>query len=201
MKGPRRLKNFALLATIVVSGLTLLTWTGQWFSLTIAADATGSSAKTTVLAVSGDVAAPGLIALALAGLALTAALAIAGPVFRFVLGALQVLLGVTIAGSSIVAFAHPIRASESVVTAATGVSGSKSVAALVTAVSESAWPYLAAIVGVLTVAVGVFVLLTGRRWPGSSRKYQAVTLEPSEVGENPVSDWDSLSGGSDPTSR
>lgn len=201
MKGPRGLKNLALLATIVVSGLTLLTWTGQWFSLTIAADATGNSTKTTVLAVSGDVAAPGLIALALAGLALTAALAIAGPVLRYVLGVLQVILGVSIAVSSITAFSNPVASSESVVTTATGVSGAKSVAALVGSVSVTAWPYLAAVVGILTVLVGLFVLITGRRWPGSSRKYQAAGRTPTEPGVSPVSDWDSLSGGSDPTSR
>jgi hypothetical protein len=93
----RKLKNRSLLAGIVVSGLTLLAWTGQWFTLRLAASGAGRP----TLAVTGDAAAPGLIALALAGLALVAALAIAGPVFRAVLGVLQAVIGFAVALSSI----------------------------------------------------------------------------------------------------
>ena len=195
---PRRYKSRALIATILLSGLILLTWTGEWFTVTVSG---GGVAKTEVLSIAGDVAAPGLVALALAGLALAAALAIAGPFFRYVLGILQVLLGFTVALSSFVALSNPVRAAESAVTTATGISGSTSVAALVTAHTVSAWPYLAAVFGILTMAVGVFIFVTNRRWPSSSRRYQAIRLEEAEPGSNPVSDWDTLSGGSDPTSR
>ena len=197
MNGNRRLKSLSLLAGIAVSGLTLLAWTGQWFTLRLAASGAGHS----TLTVTGDTAAPGLIALALAGLALVAALAIAGPVFRVVLGVLQAFIGFTVALSSILAIVDPVAASSTAVTAATGVSGKSSVAGLVTAVSQTAWPWVAAVVGVVTILLGIVVLASSRRWPGSSRRYQPVRLEPAEPGANSVSDWDTLSGGSDPTSR
>jgi hypothetical protein len=195
---PRRYKSRALIATILLSALTLLTWTGEWFSLGISG---GGATKNEVLSITGDVAAPGLVALALAGLALAAALAIAGPFFRYVLGILQILLGFTVALSSFIALKGPVHAAESAITTATGISGSRAVAALVTAQHTTAWPYLAALFGILTMVVGVFVFVTNRRWPRSSRRYQAVRLEEVEPGTNPVADWDSLSGGSDPTSR
>jgi len=208
---PRRLKSVTLLVAILLSGLTLLAWTGEWFSLTLKESATGHP----VLGVTGDVAAPALIALALASLALVAALAISGPFFRVVLGALQVVIGFTVALSAVLAVSNPVRASEAAVSAVTGVGGSRSIAALVTAVSQTAYPVIAIVVGILTMALGVFVLATGRRWPGSSGRYrQPVVLEDPEgsagPGEDPdaedaaahaVSDWDTLSGGSDPTSR
>ncbi|MCU1423530.1 MAG: hypothetical protein JWN36_3181 [Microbacteriaceae bacterium] len=197
MKSPRRLKNLTLLAGVVLAGLILLTWTGQWFSLTL----DGRSSSHSTIAVSGDVAAPALIALALANLALVAALAISGPVIRLVLAIVEVVLGFTVGLSAVAAIADPVHASASAISAATGVTGDRSLDALVTSVSTSPWPWFAAVVGVLVMALGVFLAITGRAWPGSSRKYQAARLETTEPGENPVADWDTLSGGSDPTAR
>lgn len=189
----------------------LLAWTGEWFSLTLRESATGQA----VLSVTGDVAAPALVALALASLALVAALALSGPFFRVVLGGLQVVIGFTVALSAALAMSNPVRASEAAVSAATGVGGSKSIAALVTSVSQTVFPLIAITVGILTVALGVFVLVTGRRWPGSSGRYrQPMVLEgpdapgvgqagsgPEDATADAISDWDTLSGGSDPTSR
>jgi len=192
---PRRLKSFTMLAGVVLSGLTILTWTGPWFTLTI----DGSVATQSHLTAAGDVAAPALVTLALAGLALVGALAIAGPVIRYVLGAVQTLLGVTIVLSAVSALRNPVAASASLITEATGVSGAAPVAALVRSVSVTAWPTIAIVVGGLVVLLGLFLLFTGRFWPASSRKYQAVRLERQTVGENPAADWDSLSSGTDPT--
>jgi uncharacterized membrane protein (TIGR02234 family) len=196
-KSPRRLKNLTMLAGVVLSGLVLLTWTGQWFSLTI----DGKAASHTALSVTGDTAAPALIALALAGLALIGALAIAGPVIRVVLGVVEALLGFTVGLSAIVALANPARASQALITSATGIGGTASVEKLVTSVSVGPWPWLAVVVGALILVLGVLIIATGRFWPGSSRKYQAVRIEATAPGENPVADWDSLSSGDDPTSR
>jgi uncharacterized membrane protein (TIGR02234 family) len=208
---PRRLKTVTLLVAIVLSGLMLLAWTGEWFSLSLRESATGHP----VLSVTGEVAAPALVALALASLALVAALALSGPFFRVVLGGLQVVIGFTVALSAALAVSNPVRASEAAVSAATGVGGSKSIAALVTSVSQTVFPLIAITVGILTVALGVFVLVTGRRWPGSSGRYrQPMVLEdpdapgasqarsgPQDATADAISDWDTLSGGSDPTSR
>jgi hypothetical protein len=197
MNSPRRLKNMIMIAGILLSGLVLLTWTGEWFRLTL----DGNSASHTSLSVTGNSAAPGLIALALAGLALIGALAIAGRVIRLVLGIVEVLLGFIVAYSALTALQNPAEASAALVTAATGVSGNASIIAMVTAVSVSVWPYLAVLAGVLVMALGVVIVVTGRRWPESSRKYQANPVEADLPGMNPAADWDSLSGGGDPTSR
>jgi hypothetical protein len=194
---PRRLKNLTLVAGILLAGLVLLTWTGTWFQLVL----DGSSSSHSTISVPGSTAAPGLIALALAGLALVGALAIGGPIVRAVLGVVEVLLGFTVVFSAIVALQNPAQASETLITGATGISGSAAIAKLVTAVTVMPWPWLAAVVGVLVMALGVVIVVTGRRWPGSSNKYQAVRLESQQPGENPAADWDTLSGGDDPTSR
>ena len=184
-----------MLAGVVLSGLTILTWTNPWFSLTI----DGSAATQSHLTAAGDVAAPALVTLALAGLALVGALAIAGPLIRYVLGAVQTLLGVTIVLSAVSALRDPVAASASLITEATGVSGAAPIAALVRSVSVTPWPAITIVVGALVVLLGLFLLFTGRFWPASSRKYQAVRLERQAVGENPAADWDSLSNGTDPT--
>jgi hypothetical protein len=197
MRGPRGLKNLSLLAGLLLSGLTLLAWTGVWYSIRL----TGAENATVALSITGDIAAPALIALALAGLALVAALAIAGPFFRAVLGVLQALIGFTVGLSSLLAINDPVGASAAAISKASGVSGDASIRSLVVNVSATPWPWFALVVGVLTFALGIFVVVTSRRWPGSSRRYQPVRLDPADPGANAVSDWDTLSGGTDPTSR
>lgn len=206
----RRLKSTILLAGVAANGLILIAWTQQWFTVALALDQAGGGP----VVVGGDVAAAGLSALALAGLALVGALSIAGPAFRLVLGVLQALIGATVTLSSVLAIADPVSASAAAVTEATGVSGESSVASLVQSASTSAWPYLAAVLGVLGVALGVAIVVTVRRWPQSSRKYQAAqfdpesrsAIDPADRGAqarepDAIADWDALSDGGDPTSR
>jgi hypothetical protein len=188
---PRRLKLIAILAGIGLSALTLLSWTQVWFTVRLE---TGQT-----LSVTGDVAAPALTALALSGLALAGALAIAGVVFRVILGVLQVAIGGLIIMSASIALADPIAASARAITAATGVSGDESVAALVSAVHLTAWPLLALLFGILLALLGVLIVVTARMWPVSSRKYQAVRLEEADGEHTSAGDWDALSDGRDPT--
>src|SRR5690606_4783103 len=90
-------------------------------------------------------------------------------------------------------------ASSAAVTEKTGISGARSVAALVGSVETGVWPWLAAVAGVLMIGYAIFLIVTGRRWPVSSSKYQAVRMTPANGGTGTVSDWDSLSTGGDPT--
>lgn len=203
----RRLKSMTLLAGVVVSGLTLIAWTQPWFTVTVG-DAEASS---TALVAAGDVAAAGLSALGLAGLALVGAISIAGPVFRLVLGVLEMLIGVAVLVSTGAALRDPIAASAQVVTDATGRDGPDSVAEIVVGTAATPWPWIALALGVLTVAIGLSIVIVGRRWPGSTRKYQAVRFEAddTDAGErampagaaDPAADWDALSEGDDPTRR
>ncbi|MDQ1606736.1 MAG: hypothetical protein QOJ18_1103 [Microbacteriaceae bacterium] len=193
----RRLKVQSLVAGILFSALTLIAWTQLWFTVSV----NETTTSTLAIAVTGDLAAPALSAFSLAGLALVAALTISGTVLRIVLGVLQFAIGAGVVASAAAALANPVAASASAVTKVTGVSGSRSVAALVETSSQTAWPWLALVFGALTAAVGIVIAITGRRWPGSSRRYQAIADTDQENSSNPVSDWDRLSGGSDPTSR
>lgn len=187
----RRLKLVLLLGGILVSGAVLLTWTQDWFLVVLRSDGE--------LAVPGDAAAPALAALALSGAALGAALAIAGRIFRLILGALEVAIGALVIYSAWTAIVDPVLAAASSITATTGVSGEESVRALVESLTLTAWPVVALVAGVLLAVAGLLVVVTSSRWPSSSRKYQAVRLESAEGEESSIGDWDSLSEGRDPT--
>lgn len=197
MPASRRVKPLSLIASLAASGATLLSWTMPWFVVVFG----GTETSRPPLDASGEIAAPALAALGLAGLALVAALAIAGPVFRIILGVLQIAIGLSVAWSAWSAIAAPVAAVAPLVTEATGITGANSVEALVESANQTAWPVVTLLIGMLTVVVGVFIIASGRSWPGSSRKYQPVGLEPADDSRSAVSDWDSLSDGSDPTSR
>ena len=183
-----RLRLAIILVGILVAGLVLLTWTQPWFELEL------STGKT--LSVLGQSAAPALSALGLASLALMGALSIAGPGIRLALGVVEAAIGVALVVVTVGAIADPAGAAASTITAATAVSGPESIAALISSSAMSAFPPLAVAAGVLTVLVGLAVVLTGRRWPGATRKYE---VAPDTDSGTPVGAWDSLSDGSDPT--
>jgi len=194
---PRRTKTLTLLAGILASALTLLAWTQEWFHLGV----TGTDTAVTALSVPGSTAAPDLSALSLAGFALVAALAISGPALRVAFGVIQVALGAGVIASSVIAIQGPVSSSAAAVTKATGVSGPDSIAALVSSVDTSAWPVVAVILGVITAVIGIVTVFTVRRWPGPTRRYDAVGTGRGKESGGSVSDWDELSGGSDPTAR
>lgn len=187
---PRRLKLILLASGLLLAGVVFAGWTQQWFSVALVDGPT--------LGVTGDIAAPALSTLALTCLVLIGALSIAGPFFRVVLGVLQLLLGATMVLSGVLALVDPVKASSASITDATGIAGAAPVAALVASVAVTAWPWVATIAGALIAVTGVAVAVTGKYWPGSSRKYSPVQLEPAES-RTAVDDWDALSGGSDPT--
>lgn len=185
----KRLKLASIFTAVGLSALVLLSWTQEWFAIRLGSGET--------LSIAGDVAAPALTALALSGLALAGALAIAGPVFRVILGLIQVSIGALVITSAVLALADPVAASASEITQATGISGDESIAGLVSAAVASPWPAVTVVLGILLALLGLATALTTRYWPVSSRKYQAVRLE--ETDGSPVADWDALSDGRDPT--
>ncbi|PPI42661.1 hypothetical protein C5D18_11795 [Rathayibacter tritici] len=204
----RRLKYSAILGVVLLAALELTSSTQSWFTLTLAA----TEGEGQRIDVAGTVAAPALSALALAGLALAAALAIAGPVFRILLGLLQVLLGASVVLAAATALGDPVRAGASLVTGATAIAGEQSVAALVASSAVTAWPVVALACGVLAAVLGIGVLATSRRWPGAAKKrtsrfepadgygHGASTVHTDDGDIDPVVSWDELSRGDDPTS-
>ena len=180
-----RLRLTLVLAGLALGGLVLLTWTRNWVTVRLV--------DQSELVVPGQAAAPVLSTLGIAVLALSAALTIAGPVLRRVLGAVQVLIGLATVFAAIAVLADPIGASTSTITAATAVAGPESVAALVSSAATELWPSLAGIAGVLLVVVGAAVLITAGRWSPATRKYESDRgIDTSSAGA-----WDALSEGSD----
>lgn len=165
----RRVKYLTLLALVVGSGLGLLSATQTWFAIEL----TDVANHAGMVTVAGSAAAPALTALSLAGLALTAALAIAGPAFRVVLSALGILLGASIVYSAVAVVGDPVRAAAAAITSATGVAGQASVRKLVESTSSEFWPWLAVAGGVLVALAGAAAIVFVRAWPGPSRRYQA----------------------------
>jgi len=200
----RRLKSVSLLLGLLFCGAALLAGSQPWFIATLG----GDSATHPPIPASGDIAAPAVAALAVAGLAGFGAMAISGPIFRFILALLQVVVGGSIALSAVLAVTAPIAAVEPLVTAATGIAGRPAVTLLIADVTATPWPWVALAAGVLLALLGATIMLTGRSWPGSTRKYQPVRFAPAETSpgqvagsERAVSDWDALSEGGDPTAR
>jgi hypothetical protein len=188
----RKLRLYTILAIGLVAVLTLLTTTQTWWTLRLA---------TRSLPIAGTVAGPALAALALCALVLAAALALAGPVFRLVLGLLQLLLALTIVLTTILSLARPDQPSESAVQTATGIAGSTSIDHLIKSVTLTPWGFVAVVLGGIAFLLGLWVLFTFRLWPAPSRKYQAVRFQPADGPRDALVDWDALSDGADPTAE
>ena len=152
----KRLKYGSIVVVLVATAVALVAASQPWFTLRVPSAAGGSNDLT----VSGAIAAPALSALGFAALALVAALAIAGPLIRIVLGILGVVLGGSIVLAASVALSDPVAAGASVVTHATGVAGDSSVHDLVASTTATAWPVLAIVAGALLALTCLAVIVT-----------------------------------------
>jgi len=178
------------------------------------------SADPVALEVRGASAAPALSAIAIACVALAGALSIAPRVFRYIAAVILAGLGIGVVLASQVVLADPLSGAERSITTVTGVAGSTSVRELVASFHLSGWPYVAVCAGALLVLLAMGVAATAHSWPGAGRRYAApqpavhagagrraagstTAAEPpppSDVIPNSADDWDSLTGGNDPTS-
>jgi hypothetical protein len=194
----RRLRLVAIVLPIISSSLAFVAWSQPWVQ--VALD------DGRMLVARGDVAAPALPPLAIAALALVGALALAGVVFRVILGLLQALLGVGIIASGGLTLADPVQSAAASITAATGVEGVDSLRDLVVQADTTVWPVFAIAAGAFAVAVGLAIAATASRWPDRTRRYDAVRLVSAEDAStshdpDPLEAWDALSDGDDPTAR
>ncbi|MEZ5190663.1 MAG: Trp biosynthesis-associated membrane protein [Schumannella sp.] len=139
----------------------------------------------------------------LASLTIVLALALAGPVFRVILGVLDALLGlcvVLVAGWSL---SDPVLASVEALAEATGfTSDADAWSDRIADIAPTGWPYAAIGAGILMIVTGIAIAVTARKWPATGSKYSRVRLA-TEGGApaDPASDWDALSEGEDPTAR
>jgi hypothetical protein len=185
---PNRLRLLTLAAIVVEAALVTLAWSQTWFLLRLSG---------VELPAPGSVAGGALLPLALASLALVAALALAGPFFRVVLGVLDALLGVSVIAVCAWALSDPVRASLPLLVDSTGISGEGTLLGMVASAPATAWPFVALVLGVLMVVTGLGVAVTSRAWPASGAKYSRTRLETPDG--TTVEDWDALTDGDDPT--
>lgn len=186
---PSRLRLISMVAIVVEAALVSLAWSQTWFLLRL------SGAEYTV---GGDIAGGALLPIALASLTLVLALALAGPVFRVILGVLDALLGVCVVAVAVWSLSDPVRASLPVLVDATGLTGDEQafldeIASTVT----TAWPYVGLAAGILMIVTGLAIAVTSRAWPVSGAKYSRTRAETADG--TAIHDWDALSEGDDPT--
>ena len=207
----RKFKSYSLFATFVLSAVILIGWSQTWFFLEVTFPTENSEG----LAVSGQIAAPGLSAFGLAGFAITAALALSSVVIRRILGVLLFGLGVAVVLMSISAWSDPVLAAASQLTALSAISDIETLRTFVISSSATAWPGITAVAGILLVPAGIIIVFTAGKWGTGSRKFDRVGPSGSDSGqakppqrapdENKdvssvnIDAWDSLSHGTDPT--
>jgi uncharacterized membrane protein (TIGR02234 family) len=190
-----RLKLSSLVLVGALGSLVLLAWSQPWFAVTVV-----DGDIEVLYEVAGDLVAGGLPPLALASLALVLALAIAGPIFRVVLGVLEALLGVAVIAVTSFVLSDPVAAMAPDLARRTGDAGLEHLRELVTAADVTAWPAVAVVAGSLMVVLGIAIAVTGHRWPRSGRKYSRTTMVTADA-TSPVDEWDALSEGDDPTQK
>ncbi|WP_022880801.1 Trp biosynthesis-associated membrane protein [Gryllotalpicola ginsengisoli] len=214
MRNGRSLKLATIVAVIVGAGIGLSAATQTWYTVHL----TRAANHTAPVVVDGSTASPALTALSLAGLALALALAIAGRIARIVVGVLGIAVGacIVLAAAGSPADSSGVR---DTISQATGIAGTDALRALIASTDASAWPALAIAGGVLIGLGALAAVLTGRLWPGGSKRYDAVRFEHPEApagsagpaadeparrpaerpGDAAVDDWDDLTRGEDPT--
>ena len=193
----RRPRSLAVVAMLLAGAIGVIGSTQTWIDVTL-----NDGAQQT-LAVPGSDALPVLTPLSLAALALGAALSIAGPIVRYVFGALGLGIAALIGfGAAQIVFSTPVSATAATVTEATGISGVDAVGDLVAGISLTPWPAITLLAQVVLAAAAVFTLVTARRWGSNAgRKYQTAAGATGESSRphDAIDSWDDLSRGDDPT--
>lgn len=184
---PARERLLAVLVLLLLGAVAVLVSTQPFASIVL-------DGRQQPLVVPGSKAAPALAPIGIAQLALAGALSIAGPVARRVLGVLLVVLGAATIALLLPVLGDPAAGTAGAVEAATGVTDSGAVRSL----AGTAWPAVGVAGGVLGALLGVLVLLRARRWSTGGRRFRQPDEAPVRS-TDPVSEWDALTRGGDPT--
>lgn len=191
----RRGRSMSVIGLLLAGGIGIISSTQTW--LTVDRADAGES-----ILVPGADAVALLAPLSLAVLALGAALAIVGPVLRYIFGTLALLMGGLLAWwTAEILLGSPVTAVAPTVTETTGLAGGTAVADLIDTITPSTWPVLALIGWALLVVASVFVLLTANRWKTGGRRFRtdAQPHEDADGAVDAIDSWDDLSRGTDPT--
>ncbi|QAY70870.1 Trp biosynthesis-associated membrane protein [Xylanimonas protaetiae] len=180
----------AALLLVVLGALVLATAGPAWVHARTATALDPSVA----VAVTGGAAAPAVNAAAFVVVAAGLALALVGRRARWVVLAVVAASGVLVAASSVGVALHPDDV------AAAGAGESVGVTDLTAPATVTAWPWLAAVVGVLVVVAAVATGVLARRWTATSSRHERTPAAPGPDRTVDSHDaWDALTRGSDPT--
>ena len=191
----RRGRSLSVIGFLLAGGVGIISSTQTW--LTVARADAGEP-----IAVPGADALPLLAPLSLAVLALGAALAIVGPVLRYVFAALALLSGVLLTWwtAEIIA-AAPVTAVGPTVVEITGLAGSSALAEVIASITPSAWPIMALVGWILLLVASSFALVSANRWKSGGKRFRtdAVAHDSGDGPVDAIDSWDDLSRGADPT--
>lgn len=182
------MKRLVFLIIAVAVAVLMFAATRTWVTGTVS-DAVLSDVK---VSVAGSSAAPGVFAAALVGAAAGVVALTAGRIARWIAAAFVLLSGVLALISVVMVMVNPDGPVSDQAAATTGRTGSVGAHGTLTP-----WVWLALAAAILLVAAGVLTLVAVRRWGGLSGRYDA----PAGRAPAPVSDWDKLTAGLDPTAE
>lgn len=178
-----------VLATLVLGGLVLAVSAGTWVTGTAQSGLGGPQP----LSISGNDAAPGVAAAALALLAAGVAAGLVGRVGRWVVVAVVAVASVVVSTSAVGVLLDPGAPAQSAAAAATGVAtldGSPQTGVLVV---------VAVVLGVVGVVLAALVALAGHGWAGDRRHERVSSAPTSPEADDPAELWDRLTRGDDAT--
>ncbi|MDR6868527.1 putative membrane protein (TIGR02234 family) [Microbacterium resistens] len=188
----RRGRSLSVLLMVIAGGIGIISSTQTWLTVTRADGGAD-------VPVPGATALPVLAPLSLTALALGAAVALVGPVLRYVFAAIAVAVAVTLGVLTTVAVVQrPISAVAPALTEVTGLAGEKALHGVVGGISATPWPWFALAAWALLLLAGVLVLVTARGWRSGGRRFQTAPT-PQNGPVDAVESWDELSHGTDPT--
>lgn len=200
-----RSKRTVLLGLGAGALLAFIGSTQTWVNISLGAGA----AAVGEVSVSGAVANPALTPITIATGIAAVVLAIAGRVFRYVLGVLALLFGLAIVVISWVSTTNPVSLASSRIAEVSGLTGERQTEIVQSAVLTF-WPWLTVCGGLVAVVAGAIALLTMQSWPVGGRKYESRS-EPESSSQvrvkrtgshgepDRIADWDAQNDGDDPT--
>ncbi|MBD5787311.1 Trp biosynthesis-associated membrane protein [Cellulosimicrobium terreum] len=211
MSGPGR--RTAIWSLLLLGGATLAASAPTWLTTT------GSTPTEPVVdvAVSGTTAAPAVGAAALVVVAAALALGLVGRVARWLVLVVAAASGAVTVASALGVALDPVPAARSAVAEATSVTEPTS------PVDVTAAPWVAVVLGVLTVVAVVWIAVGARSWTTASTRHERVPASGAQADASPHADatpgppsapgtarpaepdptdhdtWDALTRGEDPT--
>lgn len=199
-----RSKGTLILTGLVIAAALFGAASMVWFNVTVP-----NPVQDIQVSVRGTEASPAVPALSLVAAAAFLALSIAGRVLRWVVAVVIPLAAAGVLFSVISAVSAPQRATETTVGDSAGVIGTDVVP------DQSLWPWVALVLAVLLLLIGLWSLLVLPRWSaGGATKYRrereataqqtsaaSGVHDPDAARRDGIDAWDAFSDGEDPTGR